>query len=54
MTVFSIGLITRKYVNYDLHHHVLAKVPKLVVVDNTYVSMGGIDLCFGRWDNHNQ
>ncbi|OMJ16123.1 Phospholipase D1 [Smittium culicis] len=25
---------------------------KLVVIDNTISYVGGIDLCFGRWDNH--
>lgn len=26
---------------------------KLVVVDQTYSFVGGIDLCYGRWDDHN-
>jgi len=26
---------------------------KLVVVDQIYAFVGGIDLCYGRWDNHN-
>ncbi|TFL05257.1 phospholipase D/nuclease [Pterulicium gracile] len=26
---------------------------KVVVVDNHYASIGGLDLCFGRWDTHN-
>ena len=25
---------------------------KLVVVDQTIAFLGGIDLCFGRWDDH--
>ncbi|KAL0948426.1 hypothetical protein HGRIS_011005 [Hohenbuehelia grisea] len=25
---------------------------KVVVVDNHYASVGGLDLCFGRWDTH--
>ncbi|KAJ1921211.1 hypothetical protein H4219_000810 [Mycoemilia scoparia] len=25
---------------------------KIVVVDNTFGFVGGLDLCFGRWDNH--
>lgn len=25
---------------------------KLVVIDQTYAFVGGIDLCYGRWDNH--
>ena len=25
---------------------------KLVVVDQSYAFVGGIDLCFGRWDNY--
>ncbi|KIM27084.1 hypothetical protein M408DRAFT_71698 [Serendipita vermifera MAFF 305830] len=33
---------------YFWSHH-----EKLVVVDNQYVSLGGLDLCFGRWDTHN-
>jgi phospholipase D1/2 len=24
-----------------------------VVVDNHFAAIGGIDLCFGRWDTHN-
>lgn len=26
---------------------------KLVVIDQTYAFVGGIDLCYGRWDDHN-
>ncbi|KAK0243927.1 phospholipase D [Armillaria nabsnona] len=26
---------------------------KVVVVDNHYACIGGLDLCFGRWDTHN-
>ncbi|XP_050299678.1 phospholipase D2 [Anthonomus grandis grandis] len=26
---------------------------KMVVVDQTYAFVGGIDLCYGRWDDHN-
>uniref|UniRef100_A0A0W0EW24 Phospholipase n=1 Tax=Moniliophthora roreri TaxID=221103 RepID=A0A0W0EW24_MONRR len=26
---------------------------KVVVVDNHYAAIGGLDLCFGRWDTHN-
>ncbi|KAJ8463937.1 hypothetical protein ONZ45_g17411 [Pleurotus djamor] len=26
---------------------------KVVVVDNNYAAIGGLDLCFGRWDTHN-
>lgn len=26
---------------------------KLVVIDQTYAFVGGIDLCFGRWDDGN-
>lgn len=26
---------------------------KIVVVDQTYGYLGGIDLCYGRWDDHN-
>ncbi|PPQ99833.1 hypothetical protein CVT24_009627 [Panaeolus cyanescens] len=26
---------------------------KVVVVDNRYAAIGGLDLCFGRWDTHN-
>lgn len=25
---------------------------QLVVVDNVYAAVGGLDLCFGRWDTH--
>jgi phospholipase D1/2 len=25
---------------------------KLVIVDQTYAFVGGIDLCYGRWDDH--
>lgn len=25
---------------------------KIVVVDQTYAFVGGLDLCFGRWDDH--
>lgn len=25
---------------------------KIVVVDQTYAFLGGIDLCYGRWDDH--
>ncbi|KAH8339964.1 hypothetical protein KR067_004173 [Drosophila pandora] len=25
---------------------------KIVVIDQTYAYMGGIDLCYGRWDDH--
>lgn len=25
---------------------------KMVVVDQTYAFVGGIDLCYGRWDDH--
>lgn len=25
----------------------------MVVVDNYVASVGGLDLCFGRWDTHN-
>jgi phosphatidylserine/phosphatidylglycerophosphate/cardiolipin synthase-like enzyme len=25
---------------------------KVVVVDNEYAAIGGLDLCFGRWDTH--
>ena len=25
---------------------------KLVVVDQNYAFVGGIDLCYGRWDDH--
>lgn len=33
---------------YFWSHH-----EKLVIVDNRYVALGGLDLCFGRWDTHN-
>lgn len=26
---------------------------KVVIVDNHFAAIGGIDLCFGRWDTHN-
>jgi phospholipase D1/2 len=26
---------------------------KVVLVDNKYAAIGGLDLCFGRWDTHN-
>lgn len=26
---------------------------QVVVVDNHFACIGGIDLCFGRWDTHN-
>lgn len=26
---------------------------KLVIIDQTYAFVGGIDLCYGRWDDHN-
>jgi hypothetical protein len=26
--------------------------PQVVVVDNHYACIGGLDLCFGRWDMH--
>ncbi|KAJ2931072.1 hypothetical protein H1R20_g6021, partial [Candolleomyces eurysporus] len=26
---------------------------KVVIVDNHWASIGGLDLCFGRWDTHN-
>ncbi|XP_069675323.1 phospholipase D1 isoform X2 [Periplaneta americana] len=25
---------------------------KIVVIDQTYAFLGGVDLCYGRWDNH--
>lgn len=25
---------------------------KLVIIDQSYAFVGGIDLCFGRWDNY--
>lgn len=25
---------------------------KIVVVDQTYAFLGGVDLCYGRWDDH--
>jgi phospholipase D1/2 len=25
---------------------------KIVVVDQTYAFLGGLDLCYGRWDDH--
>ncbi|KIY71099.1 phospholipase D/nuclease [Cylindrobasidium torrendii FP15055 ss-10] len=34
-------------VQYWSHHE------KVVVVDNHYACIGGLDLCFGRWDTHN-
>jgi phospholipase D1/2 len=27
--------------------------PQVVVVDNHFAAIGGLDLCFGRWDTHN-
>ncbi|KAK7030848.1 hypothetical protein VNI00_013956 [Paramarasmius palmivorus] len=33
-------------VQYWSHHE------KVVVVDNHYAAIGGLDLCFGRWDTH--
>ncbi|KAM0753544.1 phospholipase D/nuclease [Meredithblackwellia eburnea MCA 4105] len=32
---------------YWSHHE------KIVIVDNVYACIGGLDLCFGRWDTHN-
>lgn len=26
---------------------------KIVVVDQSYAFLGGIDLCYGRWDDYN-
>ncbi|PFH53623.1 hypothetical protein AMATHDRAFT_137275 [Amanita thiersii Skay4041] len=34
-------------VQYWSHHE------KVVIVDNYYAAIGGLDLCFGRWDTHN-
>lgn len=40
------------------HHALLDRVEfwshheKVVVVDNHYACIGGLDLCFGRWDTH--
>lgn len=31
---------------YWSHHE------KVVLVDNIYACIGGLDLCFGRWDTH--
>lgn len=25
---------------------------KILVVDQTYAFLGGVDLCYGRWDDH--
>ncbi|KAG5650050.1 hypothetical protein H0H81_000948 [Sphagnurus paluster] len=32
--------------------HVMLMVLQVVVVDNHYAAIGGLDLCFGRWDTH--
>ncbi|KAJ4450445.1 hypothetical protein ANN_01869 [Periplaneta americana] len=45
---------------YVLRHPDHAKVgvflwahhEKIVVIDQTYAFLGGVDLCYGRWDNH--
>ena len=36
----------------DLTQFLWAHHEKLVVVDQSYAFVGGIDLCYGRWDNH--
>jgi len=36
----------------DLNEFLWAHHEKLVVVDQSYAFVGGIDLCYGRWDNH--
>lgn len=30
------------------------ELPQVVLVDNHFACIGGLDLCFGRWDSHNQ
>jgi phospholipase D1/2 len=37
---------TKDNVEFWSHHE------KVVVVDNHYAAIGGLDLCFGRWDTH--
>ncbi|KAJ6632257.1 phospholipase D/nuclease [Mycena sp. CBHHK59/15] len=37
---------TKDMVEFWSHHE------KVVVVDNHYACIGGLDLCFGRWDTH--
>ncbi|KAJ7610187.1 hypothetical protein FB45DRAFT_337033 [Roridomyces roridus] len=37
---------TKDQVEFWSHHE------KVVVVDNHYACIGGLDLCFGRWDTH--
>ena len=35
-----------------MHDHLWAHHEKLVVVDQMYAFVGGIDLCYGRWDKN--
>jgi phospholipase D1/2 len=37
---------TKDDVEFWSHHE------KVVLVDNQYAAIGGLDLCFGRWDTH--
>ncbi|KAF8962898.1 phospholipase D/nuclease [Flammula alnicola] len=37
---------TKDNVEFWSHHE------KIVIVDNRYAAIGGLDLCFGRWDTH--
>ncbi|PVG00681.1 phospholipase D/nuclease [Serendipita vermifera] len=41
------SIFSEESVYFWSHHE------KLVIVDNTYVAIGGMDLCFGRFDTHN-
>lgn len=36
----------------DMNDHLWAHHEKLVVVDQLYAFVGGIDLCYGRWDKN--
>lgn len=49
------GLTTRRFIGHikSLSTWSDAIRPQVVVVDNHFAAIGGLDLCFGRWDTHN-
>ena len=49
--VLNSGLITRRF-GQSPSKLLTTDITQVVLVDNQYAAIGGLDLCFGRWDTH--
>lgn len=51
-TPSNFGLIMKRSTFSSLVHSCLPTHSQVVLVDNKHAAIGGLDLCYGRWDTH--